>query len=66
MRHDEIQTKAILSTRDVCALVGLSRVTLYRAEKAGRFPKRRQITAGRVGWLRSEIEAWILNRPAAA
>jgi prophage regulatory protein len=37
----------------------LSRATLYREIAAGRFPKPYQLSRGRVGWLRSEVAAWM-------
>lgn len=40
----------------------LSRTTLWRLERANRFPKRRQLSANAVGWLRSEVESWIESR----
>ena len=40
----------------------LSRSTYWRMERAGAFPSRRQISARRVGWLASEIRAWIEAR----
>jgi predicted DNA-binding transcriptional regulator AlpA len=47
---------------DVCQIAGgISPVTLWREERAGRFPKRRKITARRVGWLESEIREWIAS-----
>jgi len=45
--------------------IPLSDVTIWRMEKAGQFPKRRQISPGRVGWLASEVEAWIESRGLA-
>lgn len=42
-----------------------SRVSLWRLEKEGRFPKRVAISPGRIGWLESEIEAWIKLRADA-
>jgi prophage regulatory protein len=36
-----------------------SRTHLARLEDADRFPKRRQLGAGRVGWIESEIDEWI-------
>lgn len=56
---------SILRIADVTALTGLSRVTVWRLERQGHFPARRKLTAGRaVGWMRSEIEAWISTRIA--
>lgn len=44
---------------------GLGRTTIWRAERAGNFPRRRLISAGTVGWLRSEVVAWAASRPVA-
>jgi len=44
---------------------GLSRTTAWRLEKEGKFPCRRQLSANAVGWLKTEIEAWILSRTEA-
>jgi prophage regulatory protein len=46
--------------------IPLSDVTIWRLEKSGGFPKRRQLSPGRVGWLASEVETWILSRKEAA
>ena len=43
-------------------IAGLSRTTAWRMERSGLFPARRQIGANSVGWLRSEINAWIADR----
>ncbi len=47
-------------------LSGLSRTTRWRLEKKGKFPKRRQLSEGAVGWLESEIVAWQQARAEAA
>jgi predicted DNA-binding transcriptional regulator AlpA len=41
---------------------GLARSTVWRAEKRGVFPPRRKISSRGVGWLRSEVEAWLQER----
>jgi prophage regulatory protein len=41
----------------------LERKTIYRLEKAGKFPPRRQISPIRVAWLESEVLAWLASRP---
>ncbi len=56
----------ILRTSEVTALTGKSRTSIWRDERAGTFPRRRQIGAGIVGWLESEVEAWIQERPLAS
>lgn len=40
----------------------LSRPTIWRLERANRFPRRRQLSANAVGWLRSEVEGWVESR----
>jgi prophage regulatory protein len=44
-------------------LTGLSRVTRWRMEKTGAFPRRRQLSANSTGYLYSEILAWLKDRP---
>jgi prophage regulatory protein len=41
--------------------VNYSRTHLGRLEDAGRFPKRRQLGFGRIGWVEAEIDDWIAN-----
>ena len=43
----------------------LSRSRMHVLEYEGRFPRRRQISGNKVGWLASEIAAWIAGRPTA-
>lgn len=52
----------ILRRAEMVKLVGLGYTTCWRLERAGQFPARKQLSAGRVGWLRSEIEGWIQGR----
>jgi prophage regulatory protein len=56
--------KRMLRASDVMARTRLGRTTIWRLERAGDFPRRRQITAGSVGWLSDEIDAWLDARPA--
>jgi prophage regulatory protein len=44
--------------------IRLSRSTVWRMEKAGKFPKRRQISPNSVGWLSSEVDQWLTERDA--
>lgn len=49
-------------------MIGLKRLTIWRLERKGDFPKRLQLTGGgggggAVGWLEHEVEEWIKNRP---
>ncbi len=56
---------AILRLPQVCRVTGLCRSLVYELEASGRFPQR--VTLGRrsVGWVESEIQAWLAARVAA-
>jgi prophage regulatory protein len=41
---------------------GLSRASIYRFVEEGRFPPARSLGAHAIGWLESEVEAWIQSR----
>ena len=45
--------------------IGYSRVSLWRMERNGKFPKRVPIGPSRHGWLETEIDDWIAERIAA-
>lgn len=61
MKSKKISTR-FLSFAEVREITGLSRSSIHKAEKAGMFPKRRLLSECRVGWLESEVEAWMTNR----
>jgi len=42
---------------------GLSAPTIWRREKKGEFPRRRQLGPQIVAWLEDEIDQWIESRP---
>jgi prophage regulatory protein len=44
---------------EVVELVGLSRSTLDRLERASRFPRRRPVASRAVAWISTEIDAWM-------
>lgn len=52
----------MLRVREVCQMIGLSRSTVWRLERAGDFPKHYQLSPGSVGWKLSEIQNWIDDR----
>jgi len=55
----------LLNLRQVVELVGLSRTTLWRLERAGQFPRRVQVSTKAVRWHQAEIFDWIESRPLA-
>ncbi|EOW0250685.1 TPA: AlpA family phage regulatory protein [Klebsiella pneumoniae] len=52
----------MLTTKQVCALTTLSRVTIWRYEVSGMFPARVQLGPKRVAWHKAEVEAWMKSR----
>lgn len=56
--------QTILRTPKVQERLGVTRTTLWRWVKAGRFPKPVQLGPQAVGWLEHEIDAWLEARAA--
>ncbi len=56
---------AILRRRQVQARTGLSRTTLYSRISDGGFPAPVPLGKRSVGWVASEVDAWIAARIAA-
>jgi prophage regulatory protein len=54
-----------LRIRQVVQLTGLSRMTIYRLELAGKFPSRRKLSQNSVAWREEEISQWLNTRPVA-
>jgi len=52
----------ILRLRQVCERIGLSRSMVYQLEAEQRFPPRIKIGVRAVGWIESEIQAWLEQR----
>jgi prophage regulatory protein len=62
-RYSATQIDPLLDLQEVRAMVGgVSRVSIYNWMNAGTFPKARKIGPRRVGWLASEIVAFINAR----
>ena len=65
--HQKIQHEpAILRRPQVEQRTGLSRSTLYQYIKDGDFPKPVRLGPRAVGWLESDISAWIAARVKGA
>lgn len=54
--------QTIMRLPAVCERTGLARTQLYAAVKAGKFPRQVPIGIRTVGWLESEVDAWIAAR----
>lgn len=55
----------LLRRREVLALTGLGKTTLWRMERKGQFPKRRQVGASVVAWSEQEVMEWMKGLPPA-
>lgn len=53
----------MLRLRSVERMTGLSKSTLYRMIKQGRFPAPLRMTRKAVRWRREEVHEWLLHRP---
>jgi prophage regulatory protein len=47
---------------EVAKRIGLSRSSVWRLQRAGRFPQHRRLSPNTVGWWEPEIEAWLQSR----
>jgi prophage regulatory protein len=52
----------ILRLPQVCEVTGLCRSMIYQMEADLRFPQRVKIGVRAVGWLDSEVHAWLIKR----
>jgi prophage regulatory protein len=50
---------------EVVRVVGLQRAAIYALMREGRFPQAVRITARSVGWIESEIQAWLAEKVRA-
>lgn len=54
--------RRILRRNEVCEMTGLSYSTIYRMEKAGRFPRRVKLGQQAVGWRMADVVTWMDTR----
>lgn len=55
---------SLLTRREVCAITGLSRTTLWRYEGDGRFPVALRLPGGGLRWLAINVFRWIEALPS--
>jgi prophage regulatory protein len=56
----------LLRLPEVMRVTGMRRVTIWRNERAGKFPRRVRLGIRAIGWRESEISRWIAERPTVA
>lgn len=59
---DTPKKERFLRLTDVIARTGLSRSSIYLSISEGKFPANINLGARSVGWLESEIDAWMQDR----
>ena len=64
MYEVHVETTRMLRRREVEALTGLSRSTIYEWIRASRFPRPIVLGARMVRWQQQDIEQWIKDRIA--
>lgn len=52
----------IIRKPELFSKIGLSDATIYRMEKAGRFPQRIQLGGNSVGWFEDEVNQWLAKK----
>lgn len=55
-------TGRFMSMVDVEHEVALSKATINRLHRTGRFPQKRHLSERRIGWYESDIRAWQASR----
>ena len=55
---EETGLRRMLSEAEVLAMIPISRTTLFRLERAGKFPRSTYISPNRRFWFLDEVRAW--------
>ncbi|MBK2259179.1 helix-turn-helix transcriptional regulator [Francisella philomiragia] len=56
------QTPQLLRAEEVARCIGMSKTSVFRLAKAGKFPKQIRVSGQTTAWLKSEVVAWINDR----
>jgi predicted DNA-binding transcriptional regulator AlpA len=54
--------EVFLTTSELTKKLKISRVTIWRLQQKGRFPKARNVSFHKPVWFKSEIEEWMRNQ----
>ena len=66
LRNQMQISQKLLSLKQVIAMVGLTKSTIYRLMDAGDFPRPLKLGSRCVRWLVDDVNAWISSLPSAA
>jgi prophage regulatory protein len=64
-RQQDVSLDRVLRWPEVADITGLSRTTVWRLVRAGRFPRPINPTPSTTGWFASEIAEWLQRRAEA-
>lgn len=56
--------RRIVRKPELMSRIGLSDASIWRMEKAGKFPKRIRLGGQSVGWFSDEVEGWMQKKAA--
>ena len=59
MKKPKESKMGLIKINELIAMTKLSRPTIYRLIKAGKFPSQLQTSPKTVAWVKSEVEDWI-------
>lgn len=60
---DQPSRSGLLTTQDLIALVRLSRTSIYRMTRQGRFPPPCSLGNGHIRWREDDVRAWMAALP---
>ena len=61
MEHQHLS--GLMTTREIIALVRLSRTSIYRMTRQGRFPPPCSVGKGKIRWREDDVRAWMAALP---
>ena len=60
---EQAPRSGLLTTHDIIALVRLSRTSIYRMTRQGRFPPPCSVGNGKIRWREDDVRAWMAGLP---
>lgn len=63
---DQSPLSGLLTAQDLIALTRLSRTSIYRMTRQGRFPPSLSLGNGHIRWREEDVRAWLAALPAQA
>lgn len=65
MEQEMKSHERVIRKPELMAMIGLSDATIWRLERAGKFPGRIQLGGNSVAWLESEVLDWLKSKADA-